>query len=60
MSNNLTRLIDLFLDLTSIFSLNFFLDQNFDKMIAILSLSEMYNNKQDFCYKSIHNGLKHE
>ena len=60
MSNNLTRLIDLFLDLTSIFSLNFFLDEKFDKMIAILSLSEMYYNEQDFCYKSIHNGLKLE
>ena len=37
-----------------------FLDETFDKVIAILSLSEMYQNEQDFCYKSIHNGLKPE
>ncbi len=35
-----------------------FLDETFDKVIAILSLSEMYQNEQDFCFKQIYRVLK--
>jgi len=37
-----------------------FLEETFDKVIAILSLSEMYQNEQDFCLRQIYRVLKHE
>ena len=37
-----------------------FLDDTFDKVIAILSFSEMYQNEQDFCLKQIYRVLKPE
>ena len=37
-----------------------FLDETFDKVIAILSLSEMYQNEQDYCFKQIYRVLKPE
>ena len=37
-----------------------FSDETFDKVIAILSLSEMYQNEQDFCFKQIYRVLKPE
>jgi len=37
-----------------------FLEETFDKVIAILSLSEMYQNEQDFCLRQIYRVLKPE
>lgn len=37
-----------------------FLEESFDKVIAILSLSEMYENEQDFCLRQIYRVLKPE
>ncbi|QEE16897.1 corrinoid protein-associated methyltransferase CpaM [Promethearchaeum syntrophicum] len=37
-----------------------FLNESFDKVIAILSLSEMYRSEQDYCFKQIYRVLKAE
>ena len=35
-----------------------YLDETFDKVVAILSFSEMYQNEQEFCLKQIYRVLK--